>query len=100
MRVKGDKYYELAIKRAAKQIEWDHMFDCQVSSNGKSFGITLYDEYYDAGPGDISDAAGLALATLHEIHKVLGKYLAMYKTQSDVSTESLSGVMSIRMIEE
>lgn len=100
MAVKGDKYYENAIKRAAKQIKTSHMFDCQVSSNGETFGITLYDDYYEAGSGNIADAADLALATLHEIHKVYGKYLAMYKTQSDVSIETLSGVMSIRMIEE
>ncbi|WP_432372802.1 hypothetical protein ACRPHP_07180 [Pantoea allii] len=100
MAVKGDKYYENAIKRAAMQIKRSHIFDCQVSSNGKTFGITLYDDYYEAGAGNIADAADLALATLHEIHKVYGKYLAMYKTQADVSTETLSGVMSIRMIEK
>ncbi|UBB12377.1 hypothetical protein [Pantoea eucrina] len=100
MSVKGDSYYISAVQGAADEISFKGSFDCQISSMNGRFGITLFDEHYDAGEGDISDAANLALATLHEIASVNGKHLAMYRMQADVSTIDLSGVMSIRMVEE
>lgn len=100
MSVKGDKYYTEAVSRAASAIRNDGHFECQVSSRDGKFGITLFDEHYAAGSGDITDAAGLALATLHEIAGVYGKPLAMQKTQMDLSIETLTGVMSIRIQEE
>jgi hypothetical protein len=100
MGVKGDKYYKSAVKGAADEIGFKGSFDCQISSRKGRFGITLFNEHYEAGKGDISDAANLALATLHEVAKVYGKPLSMHKTQMDVSTETMTGVMSIRMEEE
>ncbi|MGQ3902997.1 hypothetical protein [Mixta calida] len=100
MSVKGDAYYISAVQGAADEISFKGSFDCQISSMNGRFGITLFDEYYDAGEGDISDAANLALATLHEIANVYGKPLAMHKTQMDVSTATMTGIMSIRMQEE
>ncbi len=100
MSVKGDKHYVAAVKCAADEIGFTGSFDCQISSGNGRFGITLFNEYYDAGNGDISDAAGLALATLHEIANVYGKPLAMHKTQMDVNTATMTGIMSIRMQEE
>lgn len=100
MGVKGDKYYESAVKGAADEIGFNGSFECQISSRNGRFGITLFSEHFDAGKGDISDAASLALATLHEVSKVYGKPLAMQKTQMDVSVATMTGVMSIRMEEE
>lgn len=99
MSVKGDKFYTEAVSIAADAIRNHGHFECQVSSRDGKFGITLLDEHYTAGSGDITDAAGLALATLHEISAVYGKPLAMYKTQMDLSTEKMTGVMCIRMQE-
>jgi hypothetical protein len=100
MGVKGDKYYESAVKGAADEIGFNGSFECQISSRKGRFGITLFNEYYDAGKGNIADAANLALATMHEISKIYGKALSMQKTQMDVSVATLNGVMSIRMEEE
>lgn len=100
MSVKGDAYYISAVQGAADEIGFKGNFDCQISSRNGRFGITLFDEHYDAGKGDISDAANLALATLHEVAKAYGKPLVMHKTQMDVSVATMSGVMSIRMVEE
>lgn len=100
MSVKGDKFYTEAVSIAANAIRNHGHFECQVSSRNGKFGITLLDEHFTAGSGDITDAAGLALATLHEIAAVYGKPLSMQKTQMDLSTETLTGVMSIRMEEE
>ncbi|WP_312465740.1 hypothetical protein [Atlantibacter hermannii] len=100
MSVKGDAYYISAVQGAADEISFKGSFDCQISSLNGRFGITLFNEHYDAGKGDISDAANLALATLHEVAKVYGKPLAMQKTQMDISIATMTGVMSIRMEEE
>lgn len=98
--VKGDKYFDAAVNRVAEKVKNDGRFEVQISSRNGRYGITIFNDHYDAGPGTIVEASGLALETLRAIEKIYGKPLAMQKTQADVSLESLTGVMSIVITED
>lgn len=100
MRVIGDIVYMSAVQVAANLISFKGSFDFQISSMNGRFGITLFDDHYDAGEGDIYDAADLAMETLNVIASVNGSQLTMHKIQCDVCTIKMSGVMFIRMVEE
>lgn len=98
--VNGDKYFDAAIKRAAKKIKKEGRVEVQISSSNGRYGITIFDDYYEAGEGTIIDASGLALEVMRTIEKTHKKTLVMQKTQADVSKESLTGIMSIVITED
>lgn len=98
--VKGDKFFDAAVHQVADKLKSDGKFEIQISSLNGRYGITIFNDHYDAGLGTMVEASNLALETLRAIEKIYCKPLAMKKTQSDVSLESLTGVMSIAITED